>query len=73
MEWLKRKGCCWYDLGGIDPEGNPGVYHFKAGMGGKDMSYIGQFEFSANRLSRLAVRLGDQFKARVSKMKRIGH
>src|SRR5262249_48926039 len=27
---LKERGCRWYDLGGINPERNPGVYHFKS-------------------------------------------
>lgn len=30
-------GCSWYDLGGIDPEGNPGVFHFKEGLKGIDL------------------------------------
>jgi len=45
IEWLKRKGCRWYDLGGIDPEGNPGTYEFKhgiAGNAGRDETHIGQ-------------------------------
>ena len=29
IQWLKENGFKWYDLGGIDPEGNPGVYSFK--------------------------------------------
>lgn len=40
MEWLKAKGVRWYDLGGIDPEQNPGVYHFKKGFSGADVSQI---------------------------------
>jgi hypothetical protein len=35
IEWLKEKGFPSYDLGGIDPEANPNVYHFKAGLAGK--------------------------------------
>jgi hypothetical protein len=31
-ELLKEMGLRYYDLGGIDPENNPGVYEFKAGM-----------------------------------------
>ncbi len=34
IKWLKERGVRWYDLGGIDPEGNPGVYHFKRGLSG---------------------------------------
>lgn len=28
----------WYDLGGIDPVGNPDVYHFKKRMGGAEVT-----------------------------------
>ena len=34
----KERGCRFYDLGGIDPENNPGVHHFKKGLGGVDRS-----------------------------------
>jgi lipid II:glycine glycyltransferase (peptidoglycan interpeptide bridge formation enzyme) len=40
IEWLKKSGVRWYDLGGIDPEGNPGVYHFKKGLSGAEASHI---------------------------------
>jgi len=40
IEWLKRRGFRWYDLGGIDPERNPGVYHFKKGLSGIESSHI---------------------------------
>lgn len=46
IEWLKARGCLWYDLGGIDQEVNPNVYHFKRGIAGKigkDETHIGQF------------------------------
>ena len=31
----RKMASSWYDLGGIDPEGNPGVYHFKRGFVGR--------------------------------------
>jgi lipid II:glycine glycyltransferase (peptidoglycan interpeptide bridge formation enzyme) len=37
---LKEQGIRYYDLGGIDPELNPGVYHFKSGFSGADLSHI---------------------------------
>ena len=40
MQWLKENGIRWYDLGGIDPEGNPGVYSFKRGFSGSDVSQL---------------------------------
>lgn len=40
----KRQGFGWYDLGGIDPIANPGVYDFKKGLGGKEVLSPGVFE-----------------------------
>lgn len=40
----KQCGASWYDLGGIDPDANPGVYRFKSRMGGDDMRAIGPYE-----------------------------
>lgn len=37
IQWLKENGFKSYDLGGIDPEGNPGVYSFKRGLAGIDL------------------------------------
>jgi hypothetical protein len=40
IQWLKENGIRCYDLGGIDPEGNPGVYTFKKGFSGTDVSQL---------------------------------
>jgi hypothetical protein len=40
MMWLKERGASAYDLGGIDPETNPGGYHFKSGFGGSDVTQL---------------------------------
>lgn len=46
MERLKTAGCRYYDLGGINPQENPGVYHFKSGMGGVEVKQLGRFELA---------------------------
>jgi lipid II:glycine glycyltransferase (peptidoglycan interpeptide bridge formation enzyme) len=56
IEIMKESGCQWYDLGGIDPENNPGVYHFKSGLSQKEVRHIGQFEISKSKISSLLVR-----------------
>jgi hypothetical protein len=40
IKWLKENSVKWYDLGGIDPEKNPGVFHFKRGLSGTDVCHI---------------------------------
>lgn len=65
MQWhvLQRarlRGCTAYDLGGIDPETNPGVYHFKCGMGGEDVTCPGPFEAQASGFRSMAVRQAER-------------
>jgi len=46
MCWLKERGIKSYDLGGIDPERNPGVYYFKRGFSGADCTQIKPYAVS---------------------------
>lgn len=62
IQWLKENGYQTYDLGGIDPGGNKGVFRFKIGIAGKsgqELYHLGHFESWRNPLSHLAVRLGE--------------
>ncbi len=58
IEWLKRVGVRWYDLGGIDPEGNPGVYSFKKGFSGVDITQINPLVASDSAVSSGMVKAG---------------
>jgi len=69
IQWLKEQGCQWYDLGGINPDSNPGVYHFKAGLSGKDVSHIGQYDVCENKTSLLIVKTGELMKNNVQTIK----
>lgn len=71
IQWLKSRGCRSYNLNGINPESNPGTYHFKAGVAGRsgrDVHYLGRFDsyqgslratgvFRLNRLLHSSMRL----------------
>ena len=41
IEAARERGCVSYDQGGIDPDGNPGVYSFKVGLFGTDVRAAG--------------------------------
>ena len=56
IQWLKENGFKSYDLGGIDPEGNPGVYSFKKGFSGADVSQLSPFVACDNLVSSTIVR-----------------
>jgi hypothetical protein len=56
--WLKERGTKSYDLGGIDPEKNPGVYHFKKGLSGVDSCQIDRLAASDSVLSSGMVKAG---------------
>ena len=57
----KQLGARFYDLGGIDPEANPGGFHFKQGMSGADVSHLPAFDFYRSSGQRLM--LNTTFKA----------
>ncbi len=56
IQEARRRGASRYDLGGIDPDGNPGVYTFKKRMGGEEQTGPGPFEMLPHGLrGRLAL------------------
>lgn len=75
IQWLKAIGCKYYNLNGINPEKNPGGYHFKSGLSGKnghDVYYLGRFDCYPGeltvRLARLADSLLPHIKTTLKKM-----
>jgi lipid II:glycine glycyltransferase (peptidoglycan interpeptide bridge formation enzyme) len=57
IQWLKARGVRWYDLGGIDPETNPGVYSFKRGLSGADVTQLCPLVACTSAVSSAAVRI----------------
>jgi hypothetical protein len=77
IQWMTHRGCRYYNLNGINPVKNPGGYHFKAGLSGKngkDVSYLGRFDSSPNapaaKLARIADTLFPSMKGLLNKMGR---
>jgi len=60
IEAAVQHGCTWYDLGGIDPERNPGVYRFKQRMGGAERSSPGPYELEPSRFRGTVVRAAER-------------
>jgi len=55
--WAKESGYKLYDLGGINPETNPGVYQFKRGMRGEEVTALGVYDMCRNPIYRAALLL----------------
>jgi hypothetical protein len=65
LQWLtmqeaQKHSCRWYDLGGIDPEDNPGVYRFKKGMGGTETAAAGPAEMLPAGMNRYIASGGER-------------
>ena len=45
MRTLAQEGCATYDLWGIDEKRWPGVTRFKRGWGGREVSYVGSYDY----------------------------
>lgn len=56
IQWLKENGIRGYDLGGIDPLQNAGVYHFKRGLSGTDVCQLNPFVACTSAVSSAVVR-----------------
>jgi hypothetical protein len=62
IEWALAKKCRCYDLEGIDPQYNPGVYEFKKKMGGREITLIGKQHYPLGIRGRLASWLDARFR-----------
>ena len=58
IQQLKQQGIRWYDLGGIDPDLNPGVYQFKRGLSGTDVFQLPPIVACNSLLSSAVVKTG---------------
>ena len=56
IQWFKERGLRRYDLGGIDPQQNPGVYHFKRGLSGTDVCQLAPLIACTSAVSSAVVR-----------------
>ena len=62
IKWLKQKGCQRYDLGGINLEDNPGVYHFKSGITDQEVMGMSTYEAYESKLSKSIVSFGERIR-----------
>jgi lipid II:glycine glycyltransferase (peptidoglycan interpeptide bridge formation enzyme) len=56
----KNAGCWWYDLGGIDPLENPGVYKFKQRMGGQERTLLSPYQINPTGMKASLTELGER-------------
>lgn len=47
LNWCQQNGFKYYDLSGVDPIGNKGVYDFKHGTGANLVECLGEWEWSS--------------------------
>lgn len=62
IQWMKEKGCRYYNLNGINPSANPGTYHFKVGLAGKNsknVQYLGCFDCYSGPTNLAVARLAE--------------
>lgn len=62
IQWMKNSGCLYYNLNGINPLRNPGTYHFKAGLSGKngnDVYYLGRFDCYSGEMDAALARTAE--------------
>lgn len=49
---LAQRGIADFDLGGVDPVNNKGVYDFKHGSGARDVDYLGEWDTASPAILR---------------------
>jgi len=55
--WAKKSGYRFFDLNGINPITNPGVTHFKSGLGGDEATALGVYDIYNNPIYGAALLL----------------
>lgn len=54
-QFCKKSGVTLYDMSGIDPFSNPGVYDFKKGTGAYPVEFLGEWEWATSEWLRWGV------------------
>ena len=62
LKKCKSYGCLSYDLGGIDPKINPGVYNFKKGTGAVVVEQLGEYEWTSHWFLSLAINVMSKYR-----------
>jgi hypothetical protein len=65
IKWMKEKGAIYYDLGGFNPQRNPGGYQFKLGIAGKsgfEEVFLGEFHGCFNLSGQIAKLILDSWR-----------
>jgi len=64
IQWMRERGCRYYNLNGINPTTNPGGYHFKSGVAGKtgkEVRYLGRFDCYPGPFSSIGVSIATKY------------
>lgn len=62
IEHCNHNGVVSYDMGGIDPHMNEGVYHFKKGTGAMEIEYLSEWEWATSETMRFAANCAIRYK-----------
>jgi hypothetical protein len=68
LRLLKEAGIKYCDLNGVNPDSNPGTYHFKeglAGRNGKQVTFVGQFQALSGSIINHSLLLIDRLRYRI--------
>lgn len=68
LEWVRQRECMQYDLNGINPENNHGVYLFKsrlAGDHGQDVRGLGEYDAYPGAALKWLAAMGDWARTRL--------
>jgi len=61
IEHCNSAGVAFYDMSGIDPFNNPGVYNFKKGIGGSPFEYLGEWDWATSEWLRWGLNFAIKF------------
>lgn len=69
IRWLKENNFKSYDLGGIDPDANPGVFHFKKGLSGADVVFMAPLEACDSLVSSTLIKAASAVSAGIHRVR----
>jgi hypothetical protein len=68
LMYCQSQGIRYFDLGGIDPWANPGVYKFKRETGAREIEYLGEWDWASHNWLRLLGNLAIWKKQKIRKV-----